>query len=92
MQTEKLYENDAYLRSFTAKVLSCEPLADAKKRSDGAAYGVILDRIAPMENLLDLVNNQQVLCLFFDHHRSTRGLPHALNPIKVIRIYIISLR
>ena len=46
MQTEKLYENDAYLRSFTAKVLSCEPLADAKKRSDGAAYGVILDRTA----------------------------------------------
>ncbi len=46
MKTEKLYENDAYLRRFTATVLSCEPLADAKKREDGAAYGVILDRTA----------------------------------------------
>lgn len=46
MKTEKLYENDAYLRRFTATVLSCEPLADAKKRTDGAAYGVILDRTA----------------------------------------------
>ena len=46
MQTKKLYENDAYLRRFTATVLSCEPLADAKKRTDGAAYGVILDRTA----------------------------------------------
>ena len=46
MKTEKLYENDAYLRRFTATVLSCEPLADAKKREDGAAYGIILDRTA----------------------------------------------
>ncbi len=46
MQTKKLYENDAYLRRFTATVLSCEPLADAQKRTDGAAYGVILDRTA----------------------------------------------
>lgn len=46
MQTEKLYDKDAYLRSFTATVLSCEPLPDAKKRKDGAAFGVILDRTA----------------------------------------------
>lgn len=46
MQTEKLYDKNAYMRHFTAKVLSCEPLADAKKRKDGAAYGVILDRTA----------------------------------------------
>ena len=46
MQTEKLYDKDAYLRRFTATVLSCEPLADAKKRTDGAAYGVILNRTA----------------------------------------------
>ncbi|HAG14333.1 MAG TPA: alanyl-tRNA editing protein [Ruminococcus sp.] len=46
MQTEKLYDLDGYCRSFTAKVLSCEPLADAKKRKDGAAYGVVLDRTA----------------------------------------------
>lgn len=46
MKTEKIYENDAYLRRFTATVLSCEPLTDAKKRTDGAAYGVILDRTA----------------------------------------------
>ena len=46
MQTEKLYDKDAYMRRFTAKVLSCEPLADAKKRTDGAEYGVILDQTA----------------------------------------------
>lgn len=46
MKTEKLYENDSMLRSFTAKVLSCEPLADAKKREDDAAYALILDRTA----------------------------------------------
>ncbi|MCR4760722.1 MAG: alanyl-tRNA editing protein [Oscillospiraceae bacterium] len=46
MQTEKLYDKDAYLRRFTATVLSCEPLPDAKKRKDGAAYGVILNRTA----------------------------------------------
>lgn len=46
MQKEKLYDNDAYLRSFTATVVSCEPLSDAKKRKDGAAYGIILDRTA----------------------------------------------
>jgi len=44
--TKKLYDNDSYLREFTAKVLSCEPLPDAKKRGDGAAYGVILDQTA----------------------------------------------
>ncbi len=46
MKTEKLYEKDAYMRSFTAKILSCEPLKDAKKRTDGAAYGIILDQTA----------------------------------------------
>ncbi|MBQ5338551.1 MAG: alanyl-tRNA editing protein [Oscillospiraceae bacterium] len=46
MKTEKLYDKNAYLRNFTAKVLSCEPLADAKKRTDDAAYAVILDRTA----------------------------------------------
>ncbi|MBR4201663.1 MAG: alanyl-tRNA editing protein [Oscillospiraceae bacterium] len=46
MKTEKLYDKNAYMRHFTAKVLSCEPLADAKKRGDGAAYGIILDRTA----------------------------------------------
>ena len=46
MQTEKLYENNAYLRRFTATVLSCEPLADKKKRTDGAEYAVILDQTA----------------------------------------------
>lgn len=46
MKTEKLYDKNAYLRQFTAKVLSCEPLPDAKKRKDGAAYGIILDQTA----------------------------------------------
>lgn len=46
MQTVKLYDKDSYLRSFTARVISCEPLADAKKRKDGAAYGIILDQTA----------------------------------------------
>ncbi len=44
--TKKLYDSDSYLREFTAKVLSCEPLPDAKKRSDGAAFGVIVDQTA----------------------------------------------
>ena len=42
-----------------------------------------------MKDLLYLVNDQQVLGLLLDHHRPTRGLPYALNPIKVIWIYII---
>ena len=46
MQTEKLFDWDGYCRSFTAVVLSCEPLADVKKRKDGAAYGIILNRTA----------------------------------------------
>ena len=46
MQTEKLYDRDSYLREFTAKILSCEPLPDAKKRKDVAAYAVITDRTA----------------------------------------------
>ena len=46
MQTEKLFEQDGMLRSFTAKVISCEPLPDAEKRTDGAAYGIIIDRTA----------------------------------------------
>ena len=46
MQTEKLYDQNAYLRSFTATVLSCEPIADPKKRADDAAYAVTLDRTA----------------------------------------------
>lgn len=46
MPTEKLYDQNAYLRSFTATVLSCEPLADPKKRADDAAYAVTLDRTA----------------------------------------------
>ena len=46
MLTEKLYDADAYLREFRAAVLSCEPLADAKKRKDGAGYGIILDKTA----------------------------------------------
>lgn len=44
--TKKLYDTDSYLREFTAKVLSCEPLADAKKRRDGAAFGIVLDQTA----------------------------------------------
>lgn len=46
MLTEKLYENDSYLREFTGTVLKCEPLTDAQLKSSGAAYGVILDRTA----------------------------------------------
>ncbi len=46
MQTKKLFDQDSYLREFTAVVLSCEPLADAKKRSDGAAFAVMLDQTA----------------------------------------------
>lgn len=46
MQTEKLYDKNAYLRTFTATVLSCEPIADKKKRTDDAEYAVILDRTA----------------------------------------------
>lgn len=45
MLTKKLFD-DAYLREFSAKVLECVPLADAAKRTDGAKYGVILDRTA----------------------------------------------
>jgi len=44
--TRKLYDKDSYLREFTAKVVSCEPLNDAKKRSDGAEYAVVLDQTA----------------------------------------------
>ncbi|MBR6106545.1 MAG: hypothetical protein IKQ39_00910 [Oscillospiraceae bacterium] len=44
--TKKLYDNNSYLREFSAKVLSCEPLADAKKRKDGAAFGIVLDQTA----------------------------------------------
>lgn len=46
MQTEKLYDKNAYLRNFTATVLSCEPVTDPKWRSDDAAFAVILDRTA----------------------------------------------
>lgn len=46
MLTEKLYDNDAYLREFTATVLRCDPLTDEQIQETGAAYGVILDRTA----------------------------------------------
>ena len=38
METEKLYYQDAYLREFTAEVISCEPAKDAWK--------VVLNRTA----------------------------------------------
>ena len=38
MLTNKLFENDAYLKTFTAQVLSCEPVKDG--------WEVILDRTA----------------------------------------------
>ncbi|MBQ8923110.1 MAG: alanyl-tRNA editing protein [Oscillospiraceae bacterium] len=44
--TKKLYDTDSYLREFTAKVLTCDPLPDAKKRGDGAAFAVTLDQTA----------------------------------------------
>ncbi|MCQ2416821.1 MAG: alanyl-tRNA editing protein [Oscillospiraceae bacterium] len=44
MQTEKIYNQDGYCRTFKARVLSCEALAEV--RSDGAAFGVILDKTA----------------------------------------------
>lgn len=44
--TKKLYDHNSYLREFTAQVLSCEPIADAKKRTDGAEYAVILNQTA----------------------------------------------
>ncbi len=37
--TECLYDQDAYLREFTAEVLSCEPAADGQ-------YDIVLDRTA----------------------------------------------
>ena len=37
--TECLYDQDAYLREFTAKVLCCEPAADGR-------YDIVLDRTA----------------------------------------------
>ena len=40
MRTEKLYENDCYLREFTATVLECIPC----EHSDGMRYGIVLDR------------------------------------------------
>ena len=43
MLTEKLFDN-AYLRECETKVLRCTPLADAKKRKDGAKFGIILDK------------------------------------------------
>lgn len=46
MLTEKLYENNSYIREFTATVLQCEPLENSKKREDGAAFGIILDKTA----------------------------------------------
>lgn len=42
MLTQKLYDNDAYLRECETTVLRCTPLPDAKKRKDGAKFGVIL--------------------------------------------------
>ena len=42
MLTKKLYDQDAYLRECETTVLRCTPLADAKKRKDGAKYGIIL--------------------------------------------------
>ena len=42
MRTEKLYENDCYLREFTATVLECIPC----EHSDGMRYGIVLDRTA----------------------------------------------
>lgn len=46
MLTEKIYENNSYIRDFTATVLKCFPLESKKKREDGAEYGVILNRTA----------------------------------------------
>ena len=38
MSTEKLYYQDSFLHSFSAKVLSCEP--------QGKSWSVVLDRTA----------------------------------------------
>ena len=38
MATQKLYETDAYVKEFTAAVLSCTP--------QGEAFAVVLDRTA----------------------------------------------
>lgn len=46
MLTEKLYENDSYLRDFTAQVLRCEPLGEGHKHPEGCAFGIVLDRTA----------------------------------------------
>lgn len=46
MLTEKLFETNSYMREFRARVLQCIPLENIKKREDGAAYGIILDKTA----------------------------------------------
>lgn len=46
MQTRKLYETESYIRDFQAVILKCFPLENASKRTDGAAYGIILDQTA----------------------------------------------
>ena len=46
METEKLYYQDAFLTTFTAQVLSCEPVTHSEKSSPRKAWKVVLDRTA----------------------------------------------
>jgi alanyl-tRNA synthetase len=44
MTTRRLYYDDAFQDNFTAKVLSCEPLADPLAGHDATCWGVLLDQ------------------------------------------------
>jgi alanyl-tRNA synthetase len=44
MATRRLYYDDAFQDNFTAKVLSCEPLADPLAGHDATCWGVLLDQ------------------------------------------------
>ena len=44
MTTRRLYYDDAFQDNFTAKVLSCEPLADPLAGQDATCWGVLLDQ------------------------------------------------
>ena len=44
MATRRLYYDDAFQDNFTAKVLSCEPLADPLAGQDATCWGVLLDQ------------------------------------------------
>ena len=48
MLTKRLYDTDSYLRDFSAIVLRCERLkpSDSEKRSDDAAFAIVLDQTA----------------------------------------------